>query len=86
MGWSSAESSRELEARVRMEDARNCARRIGRAMPARSGRCNAAPAEARSAFGEKGLAVPLWPEAAVTAAVAPKAAAVRRMVPTLPGS
>src|SRR6266496_6800421 len=50
------------------------------------GRCRAAPAEARRAFGEKGLAVPLIPEAAVAAPVAPKAAAVRRMVPTLPGS
>src|SRR5260370_36275374 len=62
------------------------ARRIESDMPARTGRCKAAPAEARRAFGEKGFAVPLMPEAAVAAPGAPKAAAVRRMVPTLPGA
>src|SRR5207244_12464831 len=64
----------------------SCARRIERDVPARIGRCKAAPAEARRAFGENGFAVPLMPEAAVAAPVAPNAAAVRRIVPTLPGS
>src|SRR6201999_2343634 len=65
---------------------RNCVSKIGKDIPATIGRCNAAPADARSAFGEYGLAVPLWPEAAVAAPVAPNAEAVRIIVPTLPGS
>src|SRR5258706_11229392 len=64
----------------------NCARRIGSDIPASTGRCSAAPAEARKAFGENGLAVPLTPDAAVTAPGAPKADAVRKIVPTLPGA
>jgi len=83
-GWSA--ESRRLDASVRMFEEASCARRIGRAGPVRIGKRNAAPADARSALGENGLAVPLWPEADVTAPVAPNAAAVRRMVPTLPGS
>src|SRR5260221_12092399 len=59
---------------------------MGRATPVSSGRWSAAPAEARRALGENGLAVPLWPEGEATAAVAPKAAAVGMMGPTLPGS
>src|SRR5258708_23498871 len=59
---------------------------MGRAIAVSSGRWSAAPAEARRALGENGLAVPLWPDGEVTAAVAPKAAAGRMMVPTLPGS
>lgn len=73
-------------ARVRTLAIFSCARRIGSDIPERTGRWRAAPAEARKAFGEKGLAVPDWPDAAVIAPVAPKAAAVRRMVPTFPGS
>src|SRR5579864_9149351 len=52
---------------------RNCVSKIGKDIPATIGRCNAAPADARSAFGEYGLAVPLCPEAVVAAPVAPKA-------------
>src|SRR5260370_3998307 len=62
------------------------ARRIESDMPARTGRCRAAPAEARRAFGEKGVAVPLMPEAAVAAPGAPEAAGGRPMVPTVAGS
>src|SRR6516164_8136540 len=56
------------------------------AHPAKIGKCSAAPAEARIAFGAYGLAVALWPVADVTAPVAPNAAAVRKIVPTFPGS
>ncbi len=69
-----------------MPVARNCARRIGSETPVSSGRWSAAPAEARRDLGAKGFAVPLCPEGTAAAAVAPNAAAVRMMVPTLPGS
>src|SRR5229473_2156728 len=85
-GGSPSRGSWTLDASVRTPATLNCARRIESDIPARIGRCRAAPAEARRAFGEKGFAVPLMPEAAVAAPVAPNAAAVRRMVPTLPGS
>ena len=75
-----------LEASVRTFATRSCVSKIGKDIPASIGKCNAAPAEARNAFGENGLAVPLCPEAVVTAPVAPNADAVRKMVPTLPGS
>src|SRR2546427_547354 len=75
-----------VEARVCTPASLSCMRRIASDMPASMGKWSAAPADARSALGENGLAVPLWPEAQVAAPVAPKAAAVRRIVPTLPGS
>jgi hypothetical protein len=95
MGWrqstcqgenEAADSSLTHDAREWMPLSLSWVRRMGRDIPATTGRCRAAPAEARRDLGEKGLAVPLWPVAEVTAAVAPNAAAVRRMVPTLPGS
>jgi len=85
-GDAGGEASCTEDASVRTLAIFSCVRRIGNDIPERIGRWRAAPAEARRAFGEKGLAVPDWPEAAVIAPVAPKAAAVRRIVPTLPGS
>ena len=85
-GASAEEFSWTQVAMVEMALSLNCVRRMPREAPATSGRWRAAPAEARRALGEKGLAVPLCPVAEVTAPVAPNAAAVRRIVPTLPGS
>jgi hypothetical protein len=64
----------------------NCVSKTPMAIPVSTGKCSAAPADARSAFGANGLAVPLCPVAAVTTPVAPNAAAVRTIVPTFPGS
>src|SRR5271163_1276448 len=58
------EASCADEARVRTLAIFSCVRRIGSDIPERIGRWSAAPAEARKAFGENGLAVPDWPEAA----------------------
>src|SRR5258707_1592533 len=77
--------SRTLEASVRMPAILNCVKRMARDTPARIGRLRAAPAEARSAFAEYGLAVPLTPEAAVAGPVAPKGAAGGGEGPPLPG-
>src|SRR5580704_2405087 len=52
-------------ATVEMALSLNWVRRIARAAPATRGRWRAAPAEARRALGEKGLAVPLCPVAEV---------------------
>ena len=65
---------------------RSCASRIGVATPRRMGRRSAAPADARSALGPNGFAVPMPPAEQAAAPVAPKASAVRTSAPTLPGS
>src|SRR5450432_2899617 len=64
----------------------NCVIQITSDIPSKTGKCKAAPAEARIALGENGLAVPPCLVDAVTAPVAPNAAAVLNIVPTFPGS
>ena len=55
-------------------------------MPCRIGSRSADPADARSAFGPNGSAVPTPSAGQVAAPVAPNASAARKIVPTLPGS
>ena len=85
-GCSPLSVSCTLDASVRTPATRNCVNKIGNDIPATIGKCSAAPAEARNAFGEYGLAVPLCPEAASRRARRSERRGRAKMVPTFPGS
>src|ERR1700676_4732382 len=85
-GCSPVSGSCTLDASILNPATFNCVIKIGSGGPDKTARCSAAPAAARNALGENGLAVPLCPDAEIAAPVAPNAAAVRKIVPTFPGS
>src|ERR1700675_1311671 len=79
-GCSPVSGSCTLDASILNPATFNCVIKIGSGVPDKTARCSAAPADARNALGENGLAVPLCPDAEIAAPVAPKAAAVRKIV------
>src|SRR5699024_7578254 len=78
----SSESAYPLVAAAVIEAASSRARTSSISAPARTGRWNRLPAEARTALGERGSAL----VRVSSTRSAPAASAVRRRVPTLPGS